>query len=301
MERNGMKIDAAIELCGFTKEYENFQLGPLELEIPQGFVTALIGENGAGKSTLLDAIGGISSSAGKIKWLGKYNDIDEGTLREELGWCAPNKFLPGTWTLKNVKKSLNLAFESFNPERFDKLCEEFKLENDSDARTPKKIMNYSDGNRARLALAATLARDTKLLVLDEPDSPLDPAARDQLASKLRAYLNESNGNSSVLFSTHNIADMDRVVDYAVFLCHGRIVLKGFVEDLREEFRYVHGPAAILDQLKDILPQYFKTEERFEALIPVGDVSKIDSRLADEIAVEVPTLQQLSIVILRSNE
>lgn len=301
MERNGMKIDAAIELGGYTKEYENFQLGPLELEIPQGFVTALIGENGAGKSTLLDAIGGITSSGGKIKWLGKYNDIDEGTLREDLGWCAPNRFFPGTWTIKNVKKSLNLAFEGFSLEAFDRLCTEFKLENDDAAKSQKKIMNYSDGNRARLALAATFARKTQLLILDEPDSPLDPAARDQLASKLRAYLNESDGNSSVLFSTHNIADMDRVVDYAIFLCHGRVVLKGFVEDLREEYRYVHGPAAICDQIKEILPHYFKNEERFEGVIPTADVSKIDSRFADEIAVEVPTLQQISIVILRSNE
>lgn len=301
MERNGMKIEAAIELCGYTKEYENFQLGPLELEIPQGFVTALIGENGAGKSTLLDAIGGITSSGGKIKWLGKYDDIDEGTLREDLGWCAPNRFFPGTWTIKNVKKSLNLAFEGFSLEAFDRLCTEFKLENDDAAKSPKKIMNYSDGNRARLALAATLARKTKLLILDEPDSPLDPAARDQLASKLRAYLNESDGNASVLFSTHNIADMDRVVDYAIFLCHGRVVLKGFVEDLREEYRYVHGPASVCDQIKEVLPQYFKTEERFEGLIPAADVSKIDGRFADEIAIEVPTLQQISIVILRSNE
>lgn len=301
MERNGMKIDAAIELCGYKKEYKNFQLGPLDLEIPQGFVTALIGENGAGKSTMLDAIGGITSSDGKIKWLGKYTDIDEENLREDLAWCAPNRFFPGTWTIKNVRKSLNLAFESFNLDDFDRLCEEFKIENDFASKSAKKIMNYSDGNRARLALAATLARKTKLLILDEPDSPLDPAARDQLTSKLRAYLNESDGNSSVLFSTHNIADMDRVVDYAIFLCHGKIVLKGFVEDLREEYRYVHGSAALCDQIKDDLSFYFKNDERFEGLIPAADVSKIDGRFADEIAVEVPTLQQISIVILRNDE
>lgn len=301
MERNGMKIGAAIELCGYTKKYENFELGPLALEIPQGFVTALIGENGAGKSTLLNAIGGITSSGGKIKWLGKYNDIDEENLREELAWCAPNRFFPGTWTIKNVRKSLNLAFESFNLEDFDRICAEFNLENEISSKTAKKIMNYSDGNRARLALAATLARKTKLLVLDEPDSPLDPAARDQLASKLRAYLNNSDGSSSVLFSTHNIADMDRVVDYAVFLCNGKIVLKGFVEDLREEYRYVHGSAQLCDQIKDVLQFYFKNDERFEGLISAADVSKIDGRLADEVAVEVPTLQQISIVILRSNE
>ncbi|MBQ2183849.1 MAG: ATP-binding cassette domain-containing protein, partial [Lachnospiraceae bacterium] len=116
MERNGMTIPAAIKLNGYEKHFDGFNLGPLEFEIPAGFTTALIGENGAGKTTLLDALGGITSGRGKITWLEKYTDLDQndGEPRNEIGWCAGNRFFPMTWSLKNIRKSLPLAFDNFD-------------------------------------------------------------------------------------------------------------------------------------------------------------------------------------------
>ena len=308
MERNGITIPSAIKIHGYEKHFPGFDLGPLDLEIPAGFTTALIGENGAGKSTLLDALGGITSSREKITWLEKYTNLDQnnGEPRNEIGWCATNRFFPMNWTLKNIRKSLPLAFDNFSIEKFNSLLQEFGIE-EEDARHPKRMNAYSDGNRARLAIASVLARDTKLLILDEPDSSLDPVIRDLLNSKFRQYINHGNGESSILFSTHNIADMESVVDYVVFLAHGRVLAKGFVEDMREQYRYVHGPRAFIEQLPSVqnAPQsglslfefYYFDDDKVEGLCRTENADKFD----EHFAVEVPTLQQLAVLILRSGD
>ncbi len=300
MERNGMTIPAAIKLNGYEKHFDGFNLGPLEFEIPAGFTTALIGENGAGKTTLLDALGGITSGRGKITWLEKYTDLDQkdGEPRNEIGWCAANRFFPMTWSLKNIRKSLSLAFDNFDMEKFDSLLQEFGIE-EKDSKHQKKISAWSDGNRARLAIASILARDTKLLILDEPDSALDPVIRDVLNSKFRQYINQGNGETSILFSTHNIADMESIVDYVVFLARGRVIATGFVEDLREQYRYVHGTKDALGASKgtEAFDFYYFDDNKVEGLCSVENADKFDEGLA----VEVPTLQQLSVLILRSGE
>lgn len=300
MERNGMTIPAAIKLNGYEKHFDGFNLGPLEFEIPAGFTTALIGENGAGKTTLLDALGGITSGRGKITWLEKYTDLDQndGEPRNEIGWCAANRFFPMTWSLKNIRKSLPLAFDDFDMEKFDSLLQEFGIE-EKDSKHPKKISAWSDGNRARLAIASILARDTKLLILDEPDSALDPVIRDVLNSKFRQYINQGNGETSILFSTHNIADMENMVDYVVFLARGQVLATGFVEDLREQYRYVHGPKEALGTSHgtEAFDFYYFDDDKVEGLCSIENADKFDKGLA----VEVPTLQQLSVLILRSGE
>ncbi|BDC92951.1 ABC transporter ATP-binding protein [Treponema bryantii] len=300
MERNGMTIPATIKLNGYEKHFDGFNLGPLEFEIPAGFTTALIGENGAGKTTLLDALGGITSGRGKITWLEKYTDLDQndGEPRNEIGWCAANRFFPMTWSLKNIRKSLPLAFDNFDMEKFDALLKEFGIE-EKDSKHPKKISAWSDGNRARLAIASILARDTKLLILDEPDSALDPVIRDVLNSKFRQYINQGNGETSILFSTHNIADMENIVDYVVFLARGQVLATGFVEDLREQYRYVHGPKEALGTSHgtEAFDFYYFDDDKVEGLCSIENADKFDEGLA----VEVPTLQQLSVLILRSGE
>ena len=203
-----------------------------------------------------------------------------------------------TWSLKNIRKSLPLAFDNFDMEKFAALLEEFGID-EKNSKNPKKKSAWSDGNRARLAIASILARDTKLMIFDEPDSALDPVIRDVLNSKFRQYIKQGNGETSIIFSTHNIADMESIVDYVVFLARGRVIAKGFVEDLREQYRYVHGPKDCLgaSQRTDDFDFYYFDENKVEGLCSVENADKFDEGLA----VEVLTLQQLSVLILRSRE
>ena len=299
MENTERSFDAAIKIENYRKSYKGFDLGPIDLEVPAGFITAIVGENGAGKSTLLDMLGGITHCKnGKVTWLNKYNDLDDGNARNEIGWCAGNRFFPDNWSMKNIKQSLPLAFNNFSMEKFDSICQAFNLKDDSKEKKAKKIIEYSDGNKSRLAIASVLARDTKLLILDEPDSALDPVIRDTLCSKFRKYINDGNGDTSILFSTHNVADMENIVDYMVFLSLGKVVEKGFVEDLREDYRYVHGPKGLLNNYKDKLYAFNSEEENsyFEGLVKTENADAFDGE--PEIVVEHPTLQQLSVMMLR---
>ena len=217
-----MTIPAAIKLNGYEKHFDGFDLEPLELEIPAGFTTALIGENGAGKTTLLDALGGITSGRGKITWLEKYTDLDQnnGEPRNEIGWCAANRFFPLTWSLKNIRKSLPLAFDNFNIEKFDSLLKEFGIE-EKDSKHQKKISAWSDGNRARLAIASILARDTKLLILDEPDSGADKNVQSQIIDTVNKMK-----NTTFLFISHqdNFSSAINITETTT-LSDGEIVIK----------------------------------------------------------------------------
>lgn len=297
MERSGINIKNTIKIENYEKKYDNFSLGPLNIEIPSGFVTAIIGENGAGKSTLLDMLGGITHpKTGKITWLEKYNDLDEGNARNEIGWCAASRYFPDNWTMKNLKQSLPLSFDNFNSEKFESLCNDFNLTDEK-----KRIIEYSDGNKSRLAIASVMARETKLLILDEPDSALDPVIRDNLCSKFRKYISDGNGETSILFSTHNVADMQSIVDYVIYLSHGKVITQGFIEDLLEEYYYVHGPKNLLEMHKDDLESFYTVEDEpnFEGLCTVEKAGAFAND--KEIAVEKPTLQQLSVLMLRKWE
>ena len=104
-----------------------------------------------------------------------------------------------------------LLFSNFHKDRFENGLKE--LEVGADAKyLGKKVSSLSDGNRMKLMIAGVLARDTRMLLMDEPASPLDPLMRDKLCDLIREYLLEDEGNRSVFFSTHNIADMENVTD-----------------------------------------------------------------------------------------
>ena len=130
-------------------------------------------------------------------------------------------------------------FSNFHKERFEHWLNELSVGADSNY-LGKKVNSLSDGNRMKLMIAGVLARDTKMLLMDEPASPLDPLMRDRLCDLIREYLLEEEGKRTVFFSTHNIADMENVTDYAIIMSHGQIAEAGFVEDLKEKYVMVKG-------------------------------------------------------------
>ncbi|MCR5806232.1 MAG: ABC transporter ATP-binding protein [Oscillospiraceae bacterium] len=291
-------MDNAIEMKGITKKYKDFTLGEITTAIPCGFSTALIGANGAGKTTLIDLLCGVTGrSGGTATYFGKYTDIDEPQLRNMIGYCSSANFFPLDWTLRTIARSMELAFDNFNKDKYTALCRRLELGDPWTGRQ-KPLLRMSDGNRMRAALAAVFARDTKLLVLDEPSSSLDPLARDMLCELFREYLTEGNGERSILFSTHNISDMEFVVDHAIFMAHGQICDQGSVEDLKEKYVIVHGDERSDSRAYELLHSYIKTGGNFEGLA-LAENAKLLSSL--DTAVEKPTLNQLSIGILRKAE
>ena len=291
-------MDNAIEMKGITKKYKDFTLGEITASIPCGFSTALIGSNGAGKTTLIDVLCGVTGkSGGTARYFEKYTDIDEPQLRNMIGYCSSANFFPLDWTLKTIAASMELAFDNFNKDKYTALCKRLEL-GDPWAGRQKPLMKMSDGNKMRAAIAAVFARDTKLMVLDEPASSLDPLARDILCELFREYLAEGGGERSILFSTHNISDMEFAVDNAIFMCRGQIYEMGTVEDLKDKYIVVRGDEHSDKRARELMYSCVSTGSNFEGIALAQNAALLMSL---NTVVEKPTLNQLSIGILRKAE
>ena len=291
-------MESILTAKGLTKKYPKFTLGELDFEIPKGFATALIGANGAGKTTLIDALCGvIRRTSGGVTYFGEKKDIDDEELRERIGYCAAQSFFPAGWRAKDIAESMSIAYKKFDRDKFNGICTELEVENEF-AKKGKQMYKQSDGNRMRTSLAAVFARDTDLLILDEPGSSLDPLMRDRLCDRLRDYLDKGNGEKSVIFSTHNIADMENAADHAVFMDSGRIIEQGFVEDLKEKYIIVRGEPDCYDKAKDLMLSHNVNNTTFEGLALSENRAELEKLSA---VWERPTLQQLSVGLLKSAE
>lgn len=291
-------MDNVLSIKGLTKKFSKFTLGEITLDVPMGFATALIGANGAGKTTLIDVLCGVTPKTdGEVTYFGESSDIASASLRDRIGYCASNGFFPQGWTAKDIAISMELAFPGFDRKRFEQLCAELEVDGEH-TKKAKPMYKQSDGNRMRTALASVFARKTDLLVLDEPGSSLDPLMRDRLCDRMREYLEEGDGAKSILFSTHNIADMENACDYAIFMDMGRIIEQGFVDDLKEKYIIARGDAKDFDKAKDILLSHSKTRTAFDGLALAENAERLAEMGVDS---EAPTLQQLSIGLLKYAE
>lgn len=293
-----MEINNCVSIKGLTKKYSKFMLGALDINIPEGMATALIGANGAGKTTLIDILCGVThKTAGDVVYFNEKNDIGDPALRERIGYCASTAFFPLTFTAKDIAVSMEIAYNSFDRKKFAELCEKFEVDSEN-TRKPRNMMKQSDGNRMRTCLASVFARDTDLLVLDEPGSSLDPLMRDRLCDRMREYLDDGDGKRSIIFSTHNIADMENAADYAVFMDRGKVIEQGFIEELKEKYVIARGDAENYDKAKSLLLSGNHNRTTFDGLALAENAEKLAEIGVDS---ETPTLQQLSIGLLKYAE
>lgn len=293
-----MEINNCVSIKGLTKKYSKFMLGALDINIPEGMATALIGANGAGKTTLIDILCGVThKTAGDVVYFNEETDIGDPALRERIGYCASTAFFPLTFTAKDIAVSMEIAYKSFDRRKFAELCEKFEVDSEN-TRKPRNMMKQSDGNRMRTCLASVFARDTDLLVLDEPGSSLDPLMRDRLCDRMREYLDDGDGKRSIIFSTHNIADMENAADYAVFMDRGKVIEQGFIEELKEKYVIARGDAENYDKAKSLLLSGNHNRTTFDGLALAENAEKLAEIGVDS---ETPTLQQLSIGLLKYAE
>ena len=294
MKQAEQKQESVIQAGNLNKKYGDFQLSIPRLEIPRGFATALIGENGAGKTTLLNILSGIRLDfQGEVSYFGDRSRKLDGSVQERIGYTGPGSYYLPHWTIRQVEEISGLLFAGFQKERFRELCEDMGISRSM----TKSVKKLSDGNRMKLMLAAVLARDTQLLILDEPASPLDPLMRDRLCDMIRDYLEQGGGEKSVLFSTHNIADMENVTDYCLILEHGNIVEEGFVEDLKEKYVLVKGEAADGERAREILFSMNRSAYGFEGICLAGNLDRLAGM---DVSLETPTLSQISVAVMKAN-
>lgn len=223
---------AALSAIGLGHRYPGgrWALRELSVEVPPGRVVALIGPNGAGKTTLLNiAAGLLRPTAGTVRVVGGA----PGRQQERIGYVAQDAPL---WPRLRVTDVLDVG-RCMNP-RFDVQLARARIER-FDIPYRARIQTLSGGQRAQVALTLVLAKHPELLLLDEPLANLDPLARREFLTSMFATCAEEG--VAVLFSSHVIAELERICDYLIVLVAGRVRIAGDIDELRAGHRVVTGP------------------------------------------------------------
>jgi ABC-type multidrug transport system ATPase subunit len=213
------------------------------LQVPEGRIAALVGPNGAGKSTLLHLAVGLSRpSSGEVRILGQtpYDNLE---VLTEIGFVAQDTPLYRDFTAAELVKmggKLNRRWDSELAR--GRLAERGIAPN-------KPVGKLSGGQRAQVALALALAKRPRLLLLDEPVASLDPLARREFLQALMGSVAESG--TTVLLSSHLLADLERVCDYLIVLQASRVQLVGDAEDLVGQHRQLVGPRERADAIAGV--------------------------------------------------
>jgi ABC-2 type transport system ATP-binding protein len=229
-------MNAAVVTSGLGKRYRNnWALQDCDLALPAGRVIALVGPNGAGKTTLLQlAAGLIRPTSGSVALFGEYAPAESVTALAQLGFVAQDhpvyrRFRVGD--LLRMGRALN--------DNWDQELAESRL---ADLGIPldKPAGKLSGGQQAQLALTLALAKRPRLLILDEPVASLDPLARRDFMATLMATV--ADGDITVLLSSHNVAELERVCDHLVLITEGRVQLAGDIDELLDSHRSMTGPS-----------------------------------------------------------
>jgi ABC-2 type transport system ATP-binding protein len=218
----------AISIRTLSKRYgEQLAVGDLTLEIAQGSICGLLGPNGAGKSTTFKCLLGLARpTSGSVTIEGA--PVTASTF-ESLGYVPERSTLYDWMTVREHHTLARRVFASFDEARFNELCATFKLD------SRKRVKRLSKGQKTALALAIAFATRPRILVLDEPASGLDPIFQ---RVALDLMIDAAAGGATILFSSHQIGQVERAADRVAILKNGRLVLDGNVDELKGERKVV---------------------------------------------------------------
>ena len=225
-------MDAVIDVTNLTCRYRNVEaVHGVSFAVAAGTVFGLLGPNGAGKTTTIRALMNIlRPSAGDARVLGVDSRRLGPSELQMIGYVSENQEIPQWMTVAEL-----LAYcKPFYPAWDEALCR--KLIADFDLPVNVKIGRMSRGMRVKAALVTALAYRPRLLVLDEPFSGLDPVVREDLVHGVLERAGEEQW--SVLISSHDLDEVERLVDSVAFLDAGRIVLSEPMDTLQGRFRRV---------------------------------------------------------------
>lgn len=221
MEQNNSPL--VLQCRQVNKSYgKNQVLTGLELSLTGGKIVGLLGPNGAGKTTLIKLICGLlTPNSGEIA----INGLPVGPESKALVSYLPERTYLGDWM--KVKDALKVFRDFYADFDWDKAMDMLaRLNVDPEAR----FKTLSKGTREKVQLVLVMSRRALLYVLDEPIGGVGPAAREYILSTILTNYNEKG---TILLSTHLISDVETVLDEAVFLKDGKIVLHDTVDNIRE--------------------------------------------------------------------
>ncbi len=219
-------MSGPLELDGLTRRFGSvLALDNLSFDVPSGHVIGFLGPNGAGKTTTMRAIFGLADlDAGAIRWEGR--PVDE-AARHRFGYMPEERGLyPNMKVAEQVEYLGRLHGMTIPDARraTAQWLERLGVANRAD----DKVEALSHGNQQRVQLAAALVHDPELLILDEPLAGLDPTGVDDIGAVL---VERANAGGGVIFSSHQLDQVEDLCESVTIIDHGRLVAAGRVDDL----------------------------------------------------------------------
>ena len=208
-----------------TKNYgHEVALMDVSLNIQPGRIIGLLGPNGSGKTTIIKLINGLlQPSLGNIYIHGQ---LPSPASKKVVSYLPDTTYLNENMKIIDTINYFQDFYADFNVQRA------YQLLNDLHLHPNQKLNSLSKGNKEKVQLILVMSREADLYVLDEPIGGVDPAARDYI---LRTIIQNRRPNSSVLISTHLIADIEQVLDEAIFINQGRILLHENTTVMRNQY------------------------------------------------------------------
>lgn len=265
----------AIEIRDLCKNYPDFSLSHLNLDLPNGCILGLIGENGAGKSTTIKLIlDMIKKDSGTVKLLGKDNRQDMYLLKEDIGVVLDDVGLPSCLSARQIGRIMKESFKNWEEDTFEKYLNQMSLPQN------KQFKDYSRGMKMKLGIAIALSHKAKLLILDEATSGLDPVVRDEILDIFIEFTRDET--HAILISSHIVSDLEKICDYIAFLHKGKLMLCEEKDMLKDQYAVIR---CTDEQLRAISPAEIIGKKRnpygIEAIVPRNSVpSGVESSPAD---------------------
>jgi ABC-2 type transport system ATP-binding protein len=223
-----------IDTADVRKFYGSVQaLAGLDLRVPRGAICGLLGRNGAGKTTTIKVLlGMVRPTSGQARVFGLAADDTRASveIRSRTAFVSEDKDLYGGVSVAELVRFASSFYTKWRADLASTYLAQFEL------RVDAAVKDLSRGTRTKLALLLALSTGAELLILDEPTSGLDPAASEQV---LRALVRQaSSDGTTVLFSSHQLADVDQIADHVAIVERGRVVVDGSLDDVRAAHRRI---------------------------------------------------------------
>ncbi len=218
-----MEHQFILECRDLSKAYGNKPaLQNINLKLLPGRIVGLLGPNGSGKTTLLKLANGLlTPTSGEILIDGMKPGVE---TKKIVSYLPDRSFLAGWMTIEKAIAYSADFFEDFRPAAAFDMVARLGLDRE------QKIRTLSKGNREKVSLILAMSREAKLYLLDEPIAGVDPATRDYILETILANYAE---NSTVVISTHLIADVEKILNDVLFIKDGRIDMYRSAEEIRE--------------------------------------------------------------------
>ena len=203
----------------------------LTFNVPQGSLCAILGPNGAGKTTTIHMLMNLlQPSSGHVEVFGKDSRQIGPAELSRIGYVSENQKLPSWMTVQNMLDFCKPLYSAWDNDLCHKLIKRFDLPPN------RKIKALSRGMRLKAAMVSALAYHPELLVLDEPFGGLDVSVREELIEGMLELAEQTGW--TLFISSHDLAEIENLVDYIGFLYKGRLLLSQNLEQLHERFREV---------------------------------------------------------------